>query len=304
MDQNNTGAELLPEKRVAVAEMAEEREDTTKSLAEFLHLDTNSDQFRKWKEKTPDISEEEILLGCLYNRITREQSGWVKRGDLPAEVVKGVDEFLHISSEAVAELVVNKRVGQELRTIQQAREKLQTLVAENGVESKNDTFDVEPEVNILTFEDLILNERGRTFLGDPLFIVGLTTHGDIPAYVVSKLLLKKGVVSGVALIRPTSRDGREVVNVLDSDRLKLEEAKSYAKNILIVDDSIENGGSMRQALDFLGQEFTQPKTVCVAVSMEVPFLKKIDGEEYSTVTHEGIVVYNKAGFFKQVKAEE
>lgn len=272
--------------------------ETVKVLSDFLGLDTNSEKFHGWKDKFPNTSEKDMLLGCLYNKITREQSRWGKKEGMPPEVMSEIDSFIHDTSDLAAEIIVNSKVGGNLKRIVEARSKLESVAVKSGVELVNSNIDTEPELNILSFRALIDDDRERQFLKDPLLIVGLTTHGDIPAYVVSKLLFKKGVVSSVALIRPTSRDNNSDVKVLDSDKIKIDEAKTYAKNVLVVDDSVEGGKSMEQALNFLNSELEQKKTVCVAVSLEVPILEKIEDETYGTIIHEGKTVYNRAAFFK------
>lgn len=282
-------------------ERAETEVELKSGLSNFLGLDPQSEKFKGWKEKFPDISERDLMLACLYNRITREQSRWAKRSDLPQEIMTELDDFIHSTSNATAEVIVNKRLGQNLQRIEEARVKLLEVAVRAGVEPKAGEIEVEPEPNILSFEKALLSDKERPFLEDPLLVVGLTTHGDIPAYVVSKLLFKKGIVSGVALIRPTSRDGREDVSLMSSDRVKLDEARGYAKNILVVDDSIEKGASMEQALGFLDKELSVPKTVFVAVSLEVPFLQRIEGEEYDTISHGGKTIYKGASFFRPKK---
>ncbi|KKT82421.1 MAG: hypothetical protein UW80_C0037G0011 [Microgenomates group bacterium GW2011_GWC1_44_9] len=61
---------------------------------------------------------------------------------------------------------------------------------------------------------------------------------------------------------------------------------------------------MMQSLKYLENELPdQEKTVCVAVALEVPFLKEIEGEKYETIDHEGKKLYIKPAFFEP-KVEE
>jgi len=269
------------------------------ALEKYLGVEVSSEVFGRWRENNKELSDIDILLGCLYNKVTREQSKWAKRDDLPEDIMGALSEYLHTTSEAAAEVIVTGRVGENLQKIEEAKGIFEGKAKAFGVNLGESTFDVEPETTILSFKNLINQSTDRPFLGKPLLIVGLITHGNIPAYVVSKLISQKGIDNSVVLVRPTSRDNKEVVKVSQRDKITLEEYKKLAPNVLIVDDSIDKGGSMQQAIGFIKVEFPgRPITVCPAVSRKVPFLEEIESEEYKTVVHEGETIYPQAAFFR------
>lgn len=259
-------------------------------------------RIKEWRNNVrecSDLSDEEMQMALLYNMITLEQSRWIKRVDLPSEAMAAAGDFAHSTSNAVAEMIVNGKIESSLNEIQSAREKLSEVMRRNGIQDTVNTAETKPEPNILSFENLVNQKIDRPFLDDPLLIIGLTTHGDIPAYVVSKLLYKKSIVSSVAFMRPTSRGGGGTVQILEADRNKMTEAVQRGSRILVVDDSIDKGESMEQSLGYLTQEYPQQeKTVCVAVALEVPYLEKIQGEKYHAIDYNGKTVIDEAAFFK------
>ncbi|KKS92823.1 MAG: hypothetical protein UW68_C0009G0008 [Candidatus Collierbacteria bacterium GW2011_GWB1_44_6] len=284
-----------------------EGESSLALLEKMTGVSADSPKIQEWRVGVigaKELNDEEMQIALLYGQITAEQARIIKRSDVPDEVLQAAGQFAHSSSEALAEIIVNRKVEPSLRDINTAREKLAEIMKKHGIQDIGNKIEPKPEPNVLAFEDLVNQEVDRPFIKDPLIIVGLTTHGDVPAYVLSKLLFKKGIVSSVAFIRPTSRGEGSVVRVLEEDRVRLLEAKERNSKVLVADDSVEGGASMMQSLKYLENELPdQEKTVCVAVALEVPFLKEIEGEKYETIDHEGKKLYIKPAFFEP-KVEE
>jgi len=264
-------------------------------LKTYLGNSLREPDLQEFQQKFPDLAEGEILLACLYNKATREQSIWTKR-PLPKELQQPLSEYVHKSSEITARAISKQEfTSEDLLALVKTQEDMANAALNLGITKEREVDSIEPETFILGFKKVLEEAKQKGTLQHPLIIVGLSTHGNIPAYLVREVLSSDN--PDLALIKPTSRDQENSVQTFPDDEKVLEKAKP--KNILVVDDTIDEGGSMQQALNYL--ELCYPDTpafVMVGSARKKPFFAEVEGINYKTTTLEGKEIYTQPNIYR------